>query len=201
MKKLYARWGDQVHFVDVMVRQAHPGPDAPPYRTFEEKLEDARRYQREEGVPWVVLADDLEGNTHQTYGNMADPTYLIDSDGTVAYYNMWSYAPSLHQAISKLLEQGGRGVVGEGTNARLHLLPALTDGWRGLKRGLPQSLVDLETASPGAGAATWLGYRLRPVLAPLTLRAQPLPAKTKAALGLGAAALVLLGARQIARRK
>ena len=29
LKRLHARWGDRVHFVDVLVRQAHPGPSEP----------------------------------------------------------------------------------------------------------------------------------------------------------------------------
>ncbi|MFO1533578.1 MAG: hypothetical protein ABR562_07810, partial [Thermoplasmatota archaeon] len=44
-----------------------------------------------------------------------------------------------------------------------------------LRRGLPQSYLDLELASPGAGALTWAGYQLRPLLGPLTQRAKPLP--------------------------
>src|SRR3954453_9174599 len=99
MKKLYARWGDQVHFVDVMVRQAHPGPRVPAYHTFEEKLRDARRYVEEEQIPWGVLVEDLEGTVHQTYGELADPTYLIDSDGRAAFYNMWPDAPVLLEVM------------------------------------------------------------------------------------------------------
>src|SRR5438105_11966805 len=124
MKKLYARWGDRVDFVDVIVRQAHPGPGAPTYRTFGEKRQDAARYQQEEAIPWTVLVDDLEGSVHQVYGSLADPTYLIGRDGRVAYYNMWSYMPSLHQAIGALVDSGGSGVVGEGVNQLPHMLPA-----------------------------------------------------------------------------
>jgi hypothetical protein len=199
MKKLYARWGDQVHFVDVMIRQAHPGPDAPSYRTFEQKMADARRYQEEEGTPWVVLVDHLEGSFHRLYGGLADPTYLLDREGVVAYYNLWSYMPAMHQAIAALVDQRGVGVVQGGTNARPHLLPALTAGWRGLERGFPQSVVDLETASPGASVATWLGYQLRPLLAPFTQRARPLPTAVKVGLGLGAVGLVALCARRLMR--
>ena len=36
LRKLYARWGDQVHILEVMIRQAHPGPEAPSYRLFAE---------------------------------------------------------------------------------------------------------------------------------------------------------------------
>ena len=68
----------------MLVRQAHPGPRVPPYRSLEQKLQDAHSYQRDEGIPWPVLVDDLAGTVHQVYGRLADPTYLIDADGRVA---------------------------------------------------------------------------------------------------------------------
>ena len=183
--------------MDILVRQAHPGPNSPPYRHAEQKIEEARTYQREESVPAVVLADDLPGTVHQVYGGLSDPTYLIDRDGRVAYYNTWTYAPTLHEAITALLAQGGRGVVlGEGVDRVPHLLPSLTDGWRGLRRGLVQSVTDMETAVPGSAGLTWLGYQLRPLLAPLSLRAEPLPMPMKVGLGIGAATLLVLAARR-----
>ena len=190
-----------MQFVDVVVRQAHPGPAEPPYARFEQKMADATAYQREEGIPWPVLVDDLEGTVHQAYGTLADPTYLVDTEGRVSYYNMWTHAPVLHEAIAALLSQGGRGVVlGEGIDRTPHLLPSMTDGWKGLRRGLPQSFWDMETAAPPVASLTWLGHQLRPVLAPLTLRAEPLPAAVKLGLVLGAAALIALGVRRRSRR-
>jgi hypothetical protein len=179
-----------------VVRQAHPGPGAREYRAFEEKLADARRYQEEEGILWPVLVDDLPGSVHQSYGRMADPTYLIGVDGRVSYYNMWTYAPVLHEAIEALLERGGSGVVLDGVDRFPHMLPALTTGWPGLEKGLPQSYVDLELATPGAGTLTWLGYQLRPVLGPLATRAQPLSPAARMALGAvaGLAVVGLVGA-------
>jgi hypothetical protein len=199
MKKLFARWSGDVHFLDVVIRQAHPGPGAPTYHTFEEKVADALRYQEEEKIPWPVLVDDLDGRVHLTYGGLADPTYLIDLDGRVSYYNMWTYAPSLYQAIEALLAQGGRGVVLEGVNQRPHMTPALTEGWRGLQRGLPQSYLEMELASPGAATVTGLGYALRPILAPFTQRSRPLPNSVKVGLAAGAAALAILGGRRLMR--
>ena len=200
LKKLYARWGDVVHFIDVVVRQAHPGPGVETYHTFEEKMAHARRYPEEDGIPWTILADDLEGTVHQVYGAMADPTYLIDADGRVAFYNMWTYAPTLYQAIEALLAQGGRGVVMGGYDQVPHMTPALTDGWRGLKKGLPQSYLDMETAAPGAATGTLLGYMLRPILAPITLRPKPMSPAMKAGLAIGGIALVALGVRGLRRR-
>lgn len=182
-----------MYFIDVLIRQAHPGPDVPPYQTFEQKLRDARAYQEQESIGWPVLVDDLEGTVHQVYGGLADPIYLIGTDGRVAYYNMWTHAPAVHDALLRLRAQGGRGVVrGEGVDRVPHMLAALTDGWRALRRGLPQSFVDMETAVPGQASGTWLGYQLRPLIAPLTLRAKPLPAPAKIGLIVGAAATVLL---------
>ncbi len=186
-----------MQFIDILVRQAHPGPAEPPYASFEEKREDAAAYQREEGIPWSVLIDDLEGTVHQVYGGLADPSYLIDVDGRVAYYNMWTYSPVLHQAIEALLAQGGRGVVlGEGIDQTPHLLPSLVDGWKGLRRGLPQTYTDMELAAPTSATLMWLGHQLRPLLAPLALRAKPLPVPVKIGLVLGIAGALALAVRQ-----
>jgi hypothetical protein len=171
--------------VDIVIRQAHPGPDAPAYQSFEQKWRDARRYQEQEGIPWTVLIDDLPGTTHQRYGGLADPTYLIDAEGYVAFYNMWTHVPTLHRAVAALLRQGGRGVVMRGIDSQVHLLPSITDGWRGLRRGLPQSFIDLETSAPTVASGTWLGHRLRPLLAPLALRAEPLPGPVRIGFGVG----------------
>jgi hypothetical protein len=68
----------------------------------------------------------------------------------------------------------------------------MTHGWRGIKRGLPQSFLDLETSLPSSGLSTWLGYQLRGLLAPLTLRDTPLPVPVKIALSVGLATTVAL---------
>lgn len=196
MKKLYTEWGDHVSFVDIIIRQAHPGPKEPPYRSTGQKVRDAAAYKREEGIPWTVAVDDLEGTVHQVYGSLADPTYLIDADGRVAFYNMWTHAPSLHQALQALVENGGRGVVEGGIDRMIHMGAPMTDGWRGLRRGLPQSLIDIETAGPTTGVSAWAGYQLRPLLAPLTLRSRPLPAPVKLGLAAGVAAVVVAGIRR-----
>lgn len=201
MKKLYARWGDRVQFLDVIVRQAHPGPGVEAYHTLEQKVEDARRYAERESLPWPVSADDLRGTAHQVYGGMADPTYLIGADGRVSYYVQWSYMPALHEAIKQLLTQGGSGVVREGINSGLHFHPALTAGWPGLELGLPQSLIDMELAWPGTAAGTWVGYQLRPLLSPLTQRARPLPRAVKVGMAVGAVGLAALAVQQMRKRK
>ena len=201
MKKLHAEFGDRVQFVDVLIRQAHPGPGAEPYTSDAAKMRDGERYQHDDAIPYPVLVDDLPGTVHQVYGGLADPTYLIDADGRVAFYNMWTHGPTLYRAVEALLAQGGRGVVESGRRGGIdhvpHLLASIADGWHGLRRGAPQSVVDLELAAPGMASGIWLGYQARPLLAPLALRARPLPPAAKVGLALGALAVVgLLAARR-----
>lgn len=177
----------------MLIRQAHPGPGVRPYASDADKLRDAERLQRDDAIPYPVLADDLPGTTHQTYGGLADPTYLLDADGRVAFYSMWTHAPTLHGAIERLVAQGGRGVVGDGVDRTPHLLSAFADGWHALRRGLLQSYTDLELSAPGMGAGLWAGYQLRPLLAPMALRARPLPTAARVGLALAAGvALALL---------
>src|SRR5690625_102788 len=125
------------------------------------------------------------------YGGLADPSYLIGADGRVAYYQLWTHAPTLHRKLAALSSQRWHGTVDDGIDHTPHMLPALTDGWNALRHGLPQSVTDLETAAPGTALATWLGHQLRPILAPSTLRATPLPRATRLALAATATAMVL----------
>lgn len=193
MRKLFENWGKQVQFLDVMIRQAHPGPEAPPYDSLEQKMHDAEKFGREENTLYPVLFDDVQGMVHQVYGGLADPTYLIDADGRVAFYSLWTHAPTLHKAIEELLRQGGRGVVKGGIDRTPHIGAAMTDGWRGIRRGLPQSFIDMELTTPGSASLLWLAHQFKPVLAPLTLRGEPLPRKAKLGLALGGISLAALG--------
>ena len=181
-----------MRFLEVFLREAHPGGERPAYRSDAAKLTAARDYRRDEAIPWPVLVDDLAGTTHQAYGGMADPVYLIDADGRVAFYGMWTHAPSLKGAIDDLLARGGRGVPPAGGLDRTpHIVASFVDGWRGLSRGGWRGVLDFELAVPGSGTLTFLGNLARPLLAPLVLRTTPLPVAARCALGGGAAAVAL----------
>jgi hypothetical protein len=180
-----------VQFIDVIIRQAHPGPGALPYRTAEEKLEDARLYKQHLGIPWMVLADDLEGTVHQIYGGLSDPAYLMGADGRVSHYNIWTNVPTLDAALCELERNGWSGTVKGTTSALPQMLAAATFGWPALRRGLPDSYIDLETAFPGLATTAWLGHRLKALLAPLASRSRPLPSTLRATLAVTTATLAL----------
>ena len=193
MKKLYEWYGDRMQFADIFIRQAHPGELRGPYSGYEEKLEEAREYKREEGIDWPVLVDDYAGTVHRTYSReMADPVFLIDSDGRVAFYGMWTHPPTLKQAIDELLTQGGRGVVAGGIDRMPHLFASFVDGYRGPRRGGRRAVLEYDLAGFGAGTLSFLGNKAKPVLAPLALRATPLPLGARLALGGGLVAVAAL---------
>ncbi len=201
MKQLHERYGDRVRFVDVIVRQAHPGETRGAYRNDVEKRGDALAYQAEEGIPWTVLIDDLAGTVHQTYGGMSDPVYLIDAVGRVAFYNMWAHAPSVGTSIEELLACGGRGgPVAGGIDRTPHMAASFINGWHGLRRGGWRSVLEFEMATPGAATLTFLGHLAKPLLAPLALRASPLPPAARVGLGAGVAALSVAVWRAVRRR-
>ena len=188
MTRLHARWGRDVRVVTVLVRQGHPGRGVRPYRSFEQKLRDARKHKHEDRIPWTVLADDVWGTVHRQYGMLASPAYLIGTDGRVAFYNAITHAPTLHRAIGDLLRQRGRGIAGRGIDRRPHVLPIVAGGWPGLRRGAPQSAVELELAMPSGAMLTWAGYQAQPILRPVALRGTPLPRAARVALGAALAA-------------
>ncbi|MFN3648110.1 MAG: hypothetical protein ACK47B_00910 [Armatimonadota bacterium] len=198
---MHAVWGDRIQFVDVVIRQAHPGPGVRPYHTFEEKRRDAERYAREERIPWTVAVDDLDGTVHQVYGGIADPAYLIGADGRVSFYSMWTNVPELEKALGELMTQDWQGVVRGGLLRRPDMVPILTEGWPALERGLPQSYLDLELAAPGSATLSWLGYQLRPVVQPAARAVTSLPAPARVGLAIGAIGLAVFGLRALARRR
>ena len=121
-----------------------------------------------------MLVDDYEGTTHRAYSQaMADPAFLLDTDGRVAFYNMWTHVPTLKTAIDALLAQEGRGVVRGGIARTPHLLASFVGGYRGPRRGGRRALLEYDLGGFGAGTLTFLGDKAKPLLAGFALRAAP----------------------------
>ena len=204
MRELHRLYGERVRFVEVLVRQAHPGERHGPYRSYEGKVEEARAYEREERIPWPVLSDDLEGTVQRAYGGLAAAVYLIDLRGSVAFCGAWGQSPALRQAIDDLLARGGTGApAGKSPDRRPHLAAAIVAGRGGPQRGGRQALIDLELGFPGGNLLMAVGTFARPVLAPLALRTTPLSTTTRASLAVGligtGAAIALILRRRVVR--
>jgi thiol-disulfide isomerase/thioredoxin len=183
VKELHQKYGEIVQFVDVFVRQAHPGGRHGPYTSMVEKIREAQSYRREENIPWPVLVDDLTGTVQQSYGGLAASAYLLDACGRVTFYALWGPAVPLANALNELARTGRVAApYGLGIDAIPHLGAAIVAGQRGPGSGGIQSLIDLELAFPGAMmlmAGGWIG---RPLLRRLALRTTPLKRVHKALL-------------------
>ena len=205
MRELRRLYGDRVQFVEVLVRQAHPGERHGAYRSDQDKLDDARLLELEEHLPGPVLIDDLAGTVQLAYGGLAAAVYLIDSRGTIVFCGTWGHSPALRQAIDEMLADDTLGsTVGKPVDRRPHLAAAIVAGQRGPIRGGRQSLIDLELGFPGAMALMLVGRVARPVLAPLALRTTPVPNAVRAGLLAGlvvAGAAVGVLARRRSRRR
>ena len=165
MRELYRLYGRHVRFVEVLIRQAHPGEQHGAYHSEEQKIQDAWSYKREEDIPWPVLADDLACTVQRAYGGLAAAAYLIDSRGRIAFCGTWGQSPALRQAIDDLLARGGSGTpAGKGIDRRPHLAGAIVAGRSGPARGGRRALFDLELGFPGGNALMLVGPAFRPRL-------------------------------------
>lgn len=200
LKGFHSRWNGVIQVLEVMVREAHPGSAYPAHHSYEQKMNEARAYKESEGIPWPVLVDDLEGTVHQVYGGLSDPSYLIDREGRVAFCIEWTHIPSLHRAVELLLARDGTGVVKCGIDRRPHMMASMVNGWPALERGYPESFIDMERAAPGVARAVRAGRRLRPALAPVALRATPLPPAARLGIGVGGFLMAVKALRPHARR-
>jgi hypothetical protein len=76
--------------------------------------------------------------------------------------------------------------------ARAKTLRPIVGGWHGVSRGGQRALLEYTITPPGGAAMTYLGHLAKPVLAPVALRATPLPTWARAALAAGGAVLLAL---------
>lgn len=80
-----------------------------------------------------------------------------------------------------------------------HLFASFVDGYRGIRRGGKRGVREYITGGLGAGILTILGNKAKPVLAPIALRATPLPLAARLTLGGGAVAVAGLVALSLLR--
>ena len=109
MDRLAERYADDVTFLVVYTREAHPGGRIGPHGSFEEKLDRADRLHAVDRPRREVLVDDLDGTAHRAYDAMPNSVYLVGTDGVVSHRADWSDPDALATAIESLLAAGGRG--------------------------------------------------------------------------------------------
>ena len=172
LNDLYEEFGDDLQFLFVYVREAHPGDKLPAHQSMDEKVAAARRFRREEEVEFPVLVDELDGAVHRDYGAAANPAFLIDKSGRVAFRARWAQSRVLREAIEELLnmqERRGshRAIVRDGEDHSIPVRYGFLHAHRVLQRGGGKSVRDFRRAAgPGGRLMVAAGRAARPFLHP-----------------------------------
>lgn len=194
LKKLHARFGSEIEFVTLYVREAHPGEHYDQARVAEEKREAARALQQRDRLPWTVAVDDPDGSLHRRLDEKPNAAYLADETGTVVFRSLWA---GDERGLTQALEAVARGERPREQESTRRLVPMA----RGVgmmremtRRAGPRAQQDLWQAAPPMGVMAWLADRYRPL--PPVWRT----AAAVATMGVGAAVLATFVARTTSRR-
>jgi alkyl hydroperoxide reductase subunit AhpC len=141
MNEVYEDYSDDdVEFLFVYVREAHPGEQRPAHQDWDDKKEAAEQFRDEEKVVMPIIVDEMNGRIHKEYGTLPNPTYIIDKKGRVAFRALWTRPRVIADALDELFEhQEENGdehvVVMGGEDTKPPLRRAMLHTHRALERG------------------------------------------------------------------
>ena len=162
--------GDDIDFLFVYVREAHPGEKISAHRSMDDKFRAARLLRDQEDLEMPVIVDDVRGTIHRKYSKLPNPAFLIDKSGRIAFRSMWTKPETLAGAIEELLElQQERSVdhvvVNGGQDLSMPLSYGVLYSYRALERGGSESLKDFREALGFSGTVAVTTSRVaRPIL-------------------------------------
>lgn len=178
LKDMYEEFGQDVDFVMVIVREAHPGERIEQPRTFDQKLEHARALQARDQLPFPIAIDDVDGSVHRVLDKKPNAAWLADRDGVILYRGLWVGDES---GLIQALDAAVRGVKPprQDSSSRFSAM-AMGIGKMGEMTNLAGTRAkrDLWRAAPPMAAIAWLADLYR-----------PLPPKWRTVAALGTVAL------------
>lgn len=148
LKRLHQQFGDQVAFVTLYVREAHPGDRYPQPDSFEQKMAFAQELKDRDGLPWPVAVDDLEGTLHRQLDPKPNAAYLVDRDGRVAFRALWSN--DREDVLRKPLEQvvAGKPLAAEHQGRIIPMMRGVARMDRMLEQSGPTARRDVLRSAP-----------------------------------------------------
>ncbi len=184
LKRLHQRYGGQVVFIMLQVREAHPGDTFDQPHSIEAKIRHAEALKARDRLPWPIAVDSTDGALHQALDEKPNAVWLTDRTGTVVYRGLWAGDDEpLEAALEAVL--AGRRPRKQQSTARLKPMAMGI----GMMREVTQSSgaraeADLWKAAPSMAALARVADLYRP------LPPQWRTAAAVATIGLGATALV-----------
>jgi hypothetical protein len=142
---------DEVVFVFVYVREAHPGERLPAHESQADKVAAAWLLRKEEDIHMPVVVDDLRGSIHRKYSKLPNPAFLIDKSGRVIFRSVWANPEALAVALDDLLKWQHERGTDDGTfpgseDLSMPLSYAGLHSYRALERGGNDSVRDFRAA-------------------------------------------------------
>jgi len=105
LDRLYRQFKDQeIQFLVIYGREAHPGANYPAHSSIEQKLAHARDLKRLEKIEFPILVDSLDGRAHHAFGTLPSPVYVIDKEGSIVYKASWLIPHFLELVLQELLK-------------------------------------------------------------------------------------------------
>ena len=192
---------DDAEFFLVYVREAHPGDEITGHHSMAEKIRAAEILRSDEDLSIPILVDEVDGKMHRRYGQLPNPTYVIDRSGRIAFRALWTQPQVVEEALNQLVAvQHDRGidhaiVLGGEDRSMPMSYPALYS-YRALHRGGRDAILDFEHALGFPGKIAVASSR---IMGPVKQN----PGKTLAAAALGAGVLAagLYAGRTLRRRR
>lgn len=202
LNELFRRYRDEeVEFLLVYVREAHPGDEIAAHESMAEKVRAAEILREQEDLEFPIVVDDLRGSIHRRYGKLPNPAFLIDKSGRVAFRCLWAQAGAIEEALQQLLPiQHERGVdhavVLGGEDRSMPISYPVLHSYRALQRGGTKSMNDFTEALGLPGRMILIGGRLaRPVAE------NPGKILATAALSVGVVTAAIYAGRALRRRR
>lgn len=166
LNRLHEEFSDEdVQFLFVYVREAHPGDQLSAHRSAEGKRGAADLFREEEAVDIPILVDALDGKVHRQYGSRPNATYLIDKSGRVAFRMVWTRPSVVEEALQELLEyqeETGREhiLMRGGEDTALPRRYGMLHAHRALQRGGPKAVHDFKEATGASGRVAMATSRM-----------------------------------------
>lgn len=165
LDRLHKKFGDQVEFVLLNVREAHPGEYLPQPETTESKMEHARQLKQLYGLHWTVANDDINGNLHRALDPKPNAAFIMSSTGDVVFRSLWaSDEEALTEALDKLVHDKPL-VKTQSQNMLLPVMRAMGVVNEIMHRGGPSAVRDLWLAGFPMALAGKLASLLKPLSA------------------------------------
>lgn len=163
LKELHQEFGDEVAFLTLHVREAHPGEQREQPASEEDKMRHARELQRRDQLPWPVAVDDAQGTVHRMLDEKPNAAWLVDRSGMIVYRSLWAGDVSSLRKALRTVARGERPRPDESHRRLVPMARGLGTMRDMLQQAGPRANRDLWRAAPPMAAVAWVAGWYRPL--------------------------------------